>query len=273
MPGAPVSTGPAGQFPLLSTAFCPPIEYFALLAEYSSVYMEACESYAKQSWRNRCRILSANGPLDFTVPVIHSAAAGLPSADVSLPLDPTADAVPPLTQSGVPENVPIFGVHTRVARSAEGSPAASRRITAVLVDYSTPWTAKFKRAVESAYYSSPFYIYYKDALWAILDERPATLWELNHRILDFFCARIGIAPEIIATTDYFPAAASEDLPSTGLDYREAIHPKRPNHILADRGLARPYWQVFRDRFGFVPGLSILDLLFNEGPESICWLIR
>ena len=67
MPASPDNSGAVGRIPLLSTAFCPPIEYFALLAEYSSVYIEACESYAKQSWRNRCRILSANGPLDLTV--------------------------------------------------------------------------------------------------------------------------------------------------------------------------------------------------------------
>lgn len=41
--------------------------------------------------------------------------------------------------------------------------------------------------------------------------------------------------------------------------------------MQDLGLERSYWQVFRDKFGFVPGLSIMDLLFNEGPESICWL--
>ena len=158
----------------------------------------------------------------------------------------------------------------RVARSSAATPEGSRLITAVRVDYSTPWVAKFKRAVESAYFSSPFFIYYKDALWAILDSRPATLWELNRRLLDFFCSRIGIAPEIIPTTDYRPA---EGKTPGGADYREAIHPKRPNTILADLGLARPYWQVFRERFGFVPGLSIMDLLFNEGPESICWLKR
>ena len=39
------------------------------------------------------------------------------------------------------------------------------------------------------------------------------------------------------------------------------------------GLDRGYWQVFRDRYGFVKGMSIMDLLFNEGPESICWLKR
>jgi len=42
--------------------------------------------------------------------------------------------------------------------------------------------------------------------------------------------------------------------------------------LADLGLERPYYQVFRDRLGgFTPRLSILDLLFNEGPDSILWL--
>jgi predicted adenine nucleotide alpha hydrolase (AANH) superfamily ATPase len=39
------------------------------------------------------------------------------------------------------------------------------------------------------------------------------------------------------------------------------------------GLGRPYWQVFRERFGFTPGLSVLDLLFNEGSDSILWLQR
>ena len=41
--------------------------------------------------------------------------------------------------------------------------------------------------------------------------------------------------------------------------------------MRELGLERPYWQVFREKFGFVPGLSIMDLLFNEGPEAICWL--
>ena len=133
-------------------------------------------------------------------------------------------------------------------------------IKEICVDYSTPWVLRTERAIESAYSSSPFFIYYRDALFAILDSHPATLWELNRRIIDFFCAKIGIAPEIRETTEYLPD-----------DLRNVIHPKRPNSIMQDLGLDRPYWQVFREKFGFVSGLSIMDLLFNEGPESISWL--
>ena len=244
---------------LLTTAYFPPIEYFALLAKYSVVYMEACENYQKQSWRNRCRILSANGPLDLNVPVVHE------GGTFALP------------------------------------------VKQIRVEYSTPWVLRTERAIESAYCSSPFFIYYRDALFAILDSHPATLWELNRRIIDFFCARIGIAPDIRETEEYVvPAgAASASLTASQFrslgptadavppqsrgwrrscgadaapaaclpegDFRAVIHPKRPNTILHDMGLDRPYWQVFREKYGFVPGLSIMDLLFNEGPESICWI--
>lgn len=199
---------------LLTTAYFPPIEYFALLAKYSVVYMEACENYQKQSWRNRCRILTANGPESLNVPVVHE------NGTFSLP------------------------------------------IKEIRVEYTTPWVMRTERAIESAYNSSPFFIYYKDALFSILDSHPATLWELNRRIIDFFCSKIGISPDIRETTDYSPAEE---------DYREVIHPKRENTVMRDLGMERPYWQVFRDKYGFVPGLSIMDLLFNEGPESICWL--
>ena len=182
--------------------------------------MEACENYQKQSWRNRCRILTANGPEALNVPVVHE------NGTFALP------------------------------------------IKEIRVEYTTPWVLRTERAIESAYSSSPFFIYYKDELFAILDSHPATLWELNRRIIDFFCAKIGIAQEIRETSGYDPVIPSEAKES---DYRALIHPKKANTILRDLGLDRPYWQVFRDRFGFIPGLSIMDLLFNEGPESICWL--
>lgn len=205
---------------LLTTAFFPPIEYFALLAEYSVVYLEGCEHYQKQSWRNRCRILSAAGPQDLRVPVVHE------GGSISLP------------------------------------------IKEIRVDYSTPWLVRFERSLDAAYRSSPWFDYYRDDLYALLDTRPGTLWSLNLRITAWLCEKIGLGTVLRETDTYLPPVLSAP---GGQDFRAVIHPKRPNTILRDRGLDRPYYQVFSDRFGFVPGLSVADLLFNEGPDTISHL--
>ena len=55
------------------------------------------------------------------------------------------------------------------------------------------------------------------------------------------------------------------------DLREVIHPKRPDNILEKLELNKPYFQVFAEKHGFIPNLSIMDLLFNEGPDSIIFL--
>lgn len=193
---------------VLSTAWFPPVDYFALLAQNGSVYLEACESYRKQTWRNRCRILTANGPMDLRVPVVHDG--------------------------------------TRLVRD-------------IRIDWSTPWLRQCEYAIDSAYYGSPFFVYYRDELFGLLDRHPETLWEMNLNVIDFFCRKIGIAPQILPTADF-------ELHPEG-DCREQFSPKRPCP-----SAVRPYWQVFREKFGFVPGLSVMDLLFNEGPESLSYLI-
>ena len=124
----------------------------------------------------------------------------------------------------------------------------------VMVDYSTDWVRKTEYAIRTAYFSSPFFIYYQDALFSIMDSRPSTLWELDLRLIEFFCEKTGIAPRLEETSSY-----------RGADIE--IHPKRPSSYSG-----KPYWQVFADRSGFVPNLSIMDLLFNEGPESLSFLL-
>ena len=79
------------------------------------------------------------------------------------------------------------------------------------------------------------------------------------RIIRFFLQKIGLKTELIPTEEY--AAGHVD-----------IHPKRPDTILQDLGVDRPYYQVFAERHGFIPGLSIMDLLFNEGPASLEYLL-
>lgn len=54
---------------LLSTAYFPPIAYFCAIKQYGSVYIEQYENFGKQSYRNRCEIMTANGVIPLTVPV------------------------------------------------------------------------------------------------------------------------------------------------------------------------------------------------------------
>ncbi len=217
---------------LLETAFFPPISYFAAIAEEftlspgrvnsfipAKVCIEACENYQKQSYRNRCKIYSANGTEALTVPIVHE------GGTYSLP------------------------------------------IAAIKVDYSTPWLLRFERAVISAYESSAWFDYYKDELFGILERRPETLFELNTELLSFFLKKTGIAAEISFTTDF----TARDSGEYGKDLRGMIHPKRSNSILKDLELEKPYYQVFSAKHGFIPDLSIMDLLFNEGPEAIVYL--
>ena len=139
-------------------------------------------------------------------------------------------------------------------------------ITDVRVDYSTPWIVRTERALDTAYETSAYYYYYRDELFSLLEARPVTLWELNLSTLRFLLSKTGVACELSPT----PAFSAPDTQAD--DYRFTLHPKRPDGVLSALGLDKPYYQVFRDRMGgFTPRLSALDLLFNEGPDSIAWL--
>ena len=223
---------------LLTTAYFPPISYFAAIAEEmeglvrikgedrksilsspllpSIIYIEACENYQKQSYRNRCHFYAADGIQSLSFPIVH-----------------------------------------------EGN-THKRPISEVKIDYSTPWILQHKRAIVSAYRTSAYFEYYQDELFAILDSKPERLIDLNTKLLEFFLEKTGIKAEIRMTESYGGSEDCEDL-------REAIHPKRPDDTLKNLKLEKPYFQVFAEKHGFIPNLSIMDLLFNEGPESIIYL--
>ena len=139
-------------------------------------------------------------------------------------------------------------------------------ITDVRVDYSTPWVVRTQRALDTAYETAAYYEYYRDELFALLEARPETLWELNLRALQFLMEKTGVACTLEPTSAFLAPDTQAD------DFRFSLHPKRPDTVLAELGLDKPYYQVFQDRMcGFTQKLSCLDLLFNEGPDSINWL--
>ena len=192
----------------------------------SVVYVEACENYQKQSYRNRCRFYAADGVQALSFPVVHE---------------------------GGTYKHPVSGIR---------------------VDYSTPWLLQHKRAIVSAYRTSAYFEYYQDELFAVLDSRPERLLDLNMALLRFFIEKTGLCVDLRLTSEYSPDGMVCGPDGELLkceDFREVIHPKRPNTILKDMGLEKPYFQVFAPKYGFKEDLSIMDLLFNEGPDSILFL--
>ncbi len=131
----------------------------------------------------------------------------------------------------------------------------------ILTDTQTNWQVLHWRAIRTAYANSPYFLYYQDELLKIYESNATHLIDFNHHILIAVLALIGI--EIpISYTDHF-----EKQPVGMEDLRTAFSPKRPT---SDDSF-KIYHQVFAEKHGFISGLSILDLLMNQGGEAIKYL--
>ena len=138
---------------------------------------------------------------------------------------------------------------------------SSLPIREIRVDWSRDWLPRMERAIVSAYESSPYFEYYRDSLFDILESRPEKLFDLNIRLIHYFLGKIGISADIDFTTEYErPGETAPDI----RDLRGLIHPKRPSILKTEK----PYWQVFAAKYGFKSDVSVMDLLFNEGPDSL-----
>ena len=120
------------------------------------------------------------------------------------------------------------------------------------------WRRVHWNAIVSAYGESPFFEYYQDDLRPFYEQRWDYLYDFNEAICQVVCNLIDIQPHI---------SASPNSPIT--DYRMAINPKHP--ASDDDFRPKLYYQVYAERYGFQPNLSVLDLLLNMGPESIFYL--
>ena len=197
---------------LLSTTYFGPVQWYQKLYRHDRVMIEACESFQKQTYRNRCLIATAQGMQALTVPVVGS--------DTKLLAD--------------------------MCISDHGN-----------------WRHQHWQAITSAYGDSPFLEYYEDDLRPFFFERRwERLIDFNDDIMHKMCELLDIHPVVTRTEEF---AKGGDF----IDYREAISPKHP---LPDPDFTpKPYYQVFAQRHGFLPNLSILDLLLNMGPEAIFYL--
>lgn len=195
---------------LLSTAYFPPAEYFSGIKFADRILIEKEENYIKQTYRNRCRILSSAGILSLTVPVMKG----------------------PLLKAPVRE---------------------------IVIDYTKRWQQVHLRALKSSYGTSPYFLFYFETIEKAILGNHKFLIDLNFELLSLCLAMVRVERPVTFTSSFEPPEEKEN------DKRYLISPKK-----ASSYSAKPYFQVF-DNSEFVPNLSILDLLFNIGPDSTDYL--
>jgi len=125
------------------------------------------------------------------------------------------------------------------------------------ISYTNDWQKLHWKSLESAYRSSPFFEYYEDEFAAKLMNKYTLLRALNRDLMELALRIMDIDFEITETLSY------EDNFS-GTDLRDVYTPK--SAVMSGQSFKR-YPQVFEDRHGFIPNLSIWDLIFNQGPRS------
>lgn len=198
-----------GNIAYLSTAYLGPVQQYVKMAQYDAVYIEREENYIKQTYRNRCVLAAANGPLTLSVPIVKPDDLKYPTKEIRI--------------------------------SDHGN-----------------WRHLHWNALVSAYNMSPFFEYYADDFAPFYERRFTFLIDFNEALRQLICELIDLQPQVYYTDSYQPTVSH--------DFRESIRPRRPEPDASFRPV--PYYQVFQEKFGFLPNLSIVDLLFNMGPESL-----
>lgn len=201
---------------LLPTAYLPSLEYMMYVIGTKTAVIELYETWPKQTWRNRCSIMTANGKLDLVIPVSR------PDGKCTITKD-------------------------------------------VCISKHEQWHKKHWRAISAAYKNAPFFMHYSDLLEPFYTNPPAgKLWHFNKQLLQNLLSAIGIHTKLKETTAYEKEASIPDL-------RQEMTPKTHRRLRPVADQWPVYYQVFSEKHGFKPNLSIIDLLFNMGPDSKSYL--
>jgi hypothetical protein len=194
--------------PLIIPPYAGNIQYYSLFAHSNEVLLERNAHYVKQTYRNRCQILTANGVMNLTIPVEKVSGEKMLDKDVKI------------------------------------SPTDWQRVH---------WTA-----IESAYNNSPFFLYYEDDIRPMYEKKYDFLLDFNLELQEKLVSLLGLTTDFKLTENYIDSYEN--------DLREVLSPK----YKGDYPNFNPesYYQVFKEKYGFIENLSIYDLLFNMGNESI-----
>ncbi|MDJ0365616.1 WbqC family protein [Hymenobacter sp. H14-R3] len=148
----------------------------------------------------------------------------------------------------------------------DGARAAKVCTSDIEIDYRQNWRHRHLRTMQTAYGASPYFSYYVDYLQDIYGQKPARLWDLNLALLHLLLRCLHWPLPIELTTEYLTPSLSHPFTNSLLDKRDFLTPKGDaNGAGPDSPSYRPYPQVFGT--AFVPGMSMLDLLFMQGPAA------
>ena len=190
--------------------YFPPISYFKAIVKYPSILFELHDNYQKQSYRNRCKIATANGVQILSIPVKKKNKIRLSNQKEVLK-------------------------HTK-------------------------WQEHHWKSLQIAYRRSPYFEFYEREFASLFKTRVSKLYEFNIFCLEKLFSILSIQLEWEFTQEY------NETCSDNLDYRNSFSSKgKPGCEIP------PYIQVFSDRSQFISDLSILDLIFCLGPESVNYL--
>jgi WbqC-like protein family len=137
------------------------------------------------------------------------------------------------------------------------------RIDSVLIDNSVPWQRVHWKAIVSAYRNSPFFDIFEQEVRPLYLLTEKFLLDWNFLVLDHILSIAGVQKKYSTTEMYVTKTESDSL-----DYRNKIHPKKRMQMSDPHFEPVRYLQVFSNKFDFTSNLSIIDLLFNEGPQAI-----
>ena len=195
---------------IFPAAYFPCISYVATLLADETPVIEIFDTYHKQTYRNRCHVMTANGVQLLSVPVKQ-----------------------------------VNGNHTMTKD--------------MVISTVEPWQQIHRRCLESAYKASPYFDHYYGYIEPIFEQRFVRLIDLNDAALAAIFKMLKVKKEIVHTSDYMKEA--------DVDYRN-VFVKRNAECEQP---VQKYYQVFENKFPFVPDLSVLDLIFNEGPGAMDYL--
>jgi len=219
--------------PVLSAFYFGTVEHYRFLAQHPKAIVDIGEHYERQSYRTRTSIVGPNGAQDLTVQIARRSGEKMPMHTVGL-------------------------------------------------SYIETWPQQHVHAIRSAYGNTPWFIHYIDEIEAVIMRKYDSLVDLDLATMRLALKWLGLKTEVVVSEKYVvPSLLSDVLsgPATKLgrlshetsdnkqliDLRTTFHPKKP--VPPELTSTPPYTQIFADRHGFVPRMSVIDLVMNTGPEA------